>query len=82
MALASVIVKVAVGREADVSRSLRNLPGVEVIRVTEANIIAVLEGRDLSELEMLSSEILPIVEGVLAVLPAYISSEPVTRGFS
>lgn len=78
MALASVIVKVAVGQEADVSRSLCSLPGVEVVTITETNIIAVLEGRDLNELESLASKRIPAVQGVLAVWLAYFNSESVT----
>jgi len=75
MAIAGVVVKVVSGQEEFVSAKLNEFPGVEIVKIIDGNIVAVLEGQDLNSLEEISTQKIQCVQGVLAVLPAYINHE-------
>jgi|GEM_PF-1504787 nitrate reductase NapAB chaperone NapD len=78
MAIAGVVVKVISGQEEFISAKLNELPGVEIVKITDGNIVVVLERQDLSSLEEISTQQIQGISGVLAVLPAYINHEEFT----
>jgi len=55
MAIAGVVVKVISGQEEFISAKLNELPGVEIVKITDGNIVVVLERQDLSSLEEIST---------------------------
>ena len=74
MAISGIIIKTAQGKEQHVADRASGLSGLEIAKVSDGHVAAVLEGPDLRWMEQTSMEIMAI-DHVMVVLPTYVNNE-------